>query len=38
MSDNYINHPLHIILTILTGGIWLIVYIPILLKESGRHR
>jgi hypothetical protein len=34
MSDYYVNHPLHIILCLLTGGLWLIVYIPLLLKQG----
>ena len=29
-----LNHPLHIILTILTGGIWLLVYIPLLILKG----
>lgn len=34
----YVNHALHIILTILTGGLWLIVYIPLLLKQSALNK
>ena len=34
----YVNHALHIILTFLTGGLWLIVYIPILLAKSKEQK
>ena len=29
-----LNHPLHIILSILTGGLWLIVYVPLLIFKG----
>lgn len=32
------NHLLHIILSILTGGLWLIVYIPILVRAGRRQK
>ncbi len=32
------NHVLHIILSILTGGLWLIVYIPILVRAGRRQK
>jgi hypothetical protein len=28
-----VNHPLHIAATILTGGLWLVVYIPIVVRQ-----
>jgi hypothetical protein len=30
----YLNHPLHIILSILTGGLWLLVYVPMLIQQG----
>lgn len=38
MQKPYVNHVLHIILTILTGGLWLFVYIPILISYSGKMK
>lgn len=32
------NHLLHIILSILTGGLWLIIYIPILIRAGRRQK
>ena len=29
-----LNHVLHIILSILTGGLWLIVYVPLLIFKG----
>jgi hypothetical protein len=28
-----VNHPLHIVATVLTGGLWLLVYIPIVVRQ-----
>lgn len=36
--EKRINHPLHIILSILTGGLWLFVYIPMLMKRPKYER
>lgn len=38
MPTKPVNHVLHIILTILTAGIWLIVYIPILIADGSRKK
>lgn len=34
MASKKVNHPLHIILSVLTGGIWLIVYAFIVWKNN----
>lgn len=33
-----VNHILHIILSVLTGGLWLLVYIPILIRYGRRNK
>lgn len=33
-----VNHILHIILSVLTGGLWLFVYIPILIRYGRRNK
>lgn len=33
-----VNHALHVILTILTAGAWLLVYVPILLVHGHRAK
>lgn len=38
MQKPYCNHALHIILTFLTGGLWLFVYVPILLKHGNETK
>lgn len=32
------NHLLHIILSVLTGGLWLIIYVPILIRAGRRQK
>lgn len=38
MAQKKVNHVLHIILTVLTFGLWLLVYIPILIGQSVRNK
>lgn len=38
MAVKPVNHPLHIILSILTLGFWLLVYVPILLVNGSRKK
>lgn len=33
-----VNHILHIILSIITGGLWLFVYVPILIRAGRRNK
>lgn len=34
----YVNHALHLVLCLVTGGLWLFVYIPILVKHSAEMK
>lgn len=36
-SKRPVNHPLHIILSLLTGGLWLFVYLWIVLRNPPRR-
>ena len=38
MKKPYLNHALHIILTLLTGGLWLFVYIPLLINHGHKMK
>lgn len=38
MTKPYCNHGLHIVLTVLTGGLWLFVYVPVLMKHGNEMK
>lgn len=38
MQKPYINHALHIVLTLITGGFWLFIYVPLLIDYSNKMR
>lgn len=38
MPKPYCNHALHIILSIVTGGLWLFIYIPILIEHGSKMK
>lgn len=33
-----VNHILHLILSVLTGGLWLFVYVPLLIRYGRRNK
>ena len=37
-QSNKPNHLLHLVLSILTGGLWLIIWLILTLKSAGNYR
>lgn len=38
VSKPYINHPLHVVLSFLTVGFWLFVYVPLLMLHGSLQK